>query len=177
LPPRTLSISNRIESNKAENLWLPCTYRGSLQQPKNNSSKCTTLVQVMSHGIQCDARFDIDKKCYAAAMSFSLRFMPEGVTAQQCQLRSQLVTAEHLSNLRASPEFQAMQRQKRAKAAKRHRLLVRCIVALVVLLGTGWTDWASTRIAAANGSLFQASRRSKHASDFTTDFCQYCYVR
>jgi len=32
--------------------------------------------------------------------------MPEGVTAQQCQLRSQLVTAEHLSNLRASPEFQ-----------------------------------------------------------------------
>ncbi len=103
--------------------------------------------------------------------------MPEGVTAQQCQLRSQLVTAEQLDNLLASPEFQAMQHLKLAKAAKRHRLLVCCIMALVFLLGIGWTTWASMQNAAANGSLFQVSRPPKHASDSKTDFCQYCYTR
>ncbi len=97
--------------------------------------------------------------------------MPEGVTAQQCQLRSQLVTAEQLNNLLASPEFLAMQHQKRAKAAKRHRLLASCIMALAVL-GIGWTAWASMQSAAANESMFQVSRPPKHASDFKTDFCQ-----
>ncbi len=101
--------------------------------------------------------------------------MPEGVTAQQCQLRSQLVTAEQLNNLLASPQFEAMQHIKRAKAAKRHRLL--SIVALgVFLLGLGWTTWAIVQNAAAHESLFQVSRPLKHASDSKTDFCQFCHM-
>ncbi len=50
--------------------------------------------------------------------------MPEGVTAQQCQLRSQLVTAEQLGTLLASPEFEAMQHIKRAEAAKRQKFFL-----------------------------------------------------
>ena len=87
--------------------------------------------------------------------------MPEGVTAQQCHLRSQLVTAEQLDTLLASPEFMAMQHLKRAKAAKRHRL-VACIVALVFLLGIGWTTWANMQSPAATGSLLQVSSPPKH---------------
>lgn len=103
--------------------------------------------------------------------------MPEGVTAQQCKFRSQLLTAEQLDRLLASPEFRAMQHLKRAQAAKRQRLLVCCIVALVFLLGVGESIWASMQSAAANESLFQVGRPPKHACDLKTDCCQYCYVR
>lgn len=86
---------------------------------------------------------------------FSLRFMPRGVSPQQCRLRSALVTEQQLEALLASPEFKRLELAKK-KAANRRKLVSYVLTcSVLVLLAVCSTAGGLVFISAANGGLSQ----------------------
>lgn len=101
---------------------------------------------------------------------FSLRFMPRGVSPQQCRLRSALVTEQQLEALLASPEIKRMKLEKEKVAYRRKLFSYFTTFSVLALLALCWAAGGLVFISAAKGGSSQVGS-AKHICSLTTVPC------